>query len=86
MTEETPLVVKIIMVPFVSFVMLYGYLLFAQPKTWVKWFVAKPYDSMGISVSVTDERKLRRVTRIPGLFFLIVGCIFIVMLVTGVLK
>ena len=65
--EPMPGFVGVLMALFSLISIGYWYLLLARPKTFVEWFLAKPYRAWGVTVTVTDEEKLRRVTRWLGL-------------------
>ena len=47
-----------------------AYLLMAQPLRYVELFIRRSYRPLGISVTVNDEGKLRRRTRVLGLLLL----------------
>lgn len=58
-------------VPFFAVWFWYVYLMLARPKTWVEWFLAKPWRGFGLKVSIEDEQKLRKKARIIGIVSLI---------------
>jgi len=62
----------------------HGYLLLFRPTTWVEWFIRKTWRPFGLAVTIEDQEKLKRRTRLLGLIYVIGGIIFFA-LVAGVL-
>lgn len=53
------------------------YQMLVEPTRWVGWMYGRQLLSMGLRVVIEDERKLRRVTKRLGWFFLVAGLLFI---------
>ena len=58
------------------------YLLLFSPKTFVEWFLVRPYRPWGVTVTITDERKLRRQCRWVGCVFVILAIMMVYVMFT----
>ena len=81
--EPAPWFIWFFLVPFIGLWFWYVYLMLIRPASWVEWFLAKPYRTMGVSVTVVDEKKLRSRTRIPAIVFLLGGVGFLILFIVG---
>ncbi len=50
-----------------------AYLMLAKPERWVEWFLTRPWGPLGVSVTIDDPVRLRRMTRRYGMVFAVVG-------------
>jgi hypothetical protein len=58
---------------FMVFWLINAWAMLFRPKTWIDWFVARPWKDSGIRIVIDDENKLRRKLRLPAISFAIVG-------------
>lgn len=63
-----------------TLILMQGYLLVANPRRYMEWFVAKGWRTGGVEVRVVDERKLRRCARPLGVVSLVAGGIALIAL------
>ncbi|MBI3320903.1 MAG: hypothetical protein HYZ91_01395 [Candidatus Omnitrophica bacterium] len=62
------------------------YLLIARPLQYVEWFLRRTYRSWGISMTVDDESKLKRRTRVWGLLLLVSGIVHATLMMGSILR
>ncbi len=78
--EPMPMIARLFFLVFFCFWFWMSYLLFARPKQYIEWFLAKPYRPLGVSVVVSNEKKLSRWTRSMGALFLLGGLLMILVM------
>ena len=59
------------------------YLMLARPRSYIEWFVTKPWKRFGVTVSVTDERMLKRRMLLLAVPVLLGGLGFVVAIFVG---
>ena len=59
------------------------YLMLARPRSYIEWFVTRPWKRFGVTVSVTDERMLKRRMLLLAVPVLLGGLGFVVAMLVG---
>ena len=49
----------------------FAYLSLLQPKIWLEWFFKKPSRSVGLSVTIENEKRFRQYSMVFGSFSLV---------------
>ena len=66
--EAMPWPVVVFFLAFGTFWIWMAYLMLVKPKQYVEWFLNKPYRWWGLQVSIVDERRFKRWSRIYAFF------------------
>ena len=74
--EPMPAVALVFFVIFFMFWFWHAYLLLTRPNRWMEWFMAWSWRPFGLKVSIENEQKFRKRTRLTGVIYLIFGLFF----------
>ena len=58
--EPMPWIARVFILVFFSVWFGLMYLMLARPRSYIEWFLTRPWKRFGVTVSVTDERMLKR--------------------------